>query len=177
MVETPVPPEQGSFRLQWDGSDPEDLLKAGKYDWVADYAMQIVHSKTASAVSEVGIEIVLLGSLPERQQTKSLWDVSMAPDIGLEDSLTKYDPPTVWDALKFGALYPEEQRKASLIFPHEPWNGPNGPSYVLVLRTDATGARGLSYVARSGTQLATWWPRPLAALRKRRGGPPLTVVS
>jgi hypothetical protein len=177
MVETPVRPEQGSFRLQWDGTDPQDLLKAGKYDWVSDYSMQIVHWKTASTVSEVGVEIELLGSLPERQQPKLLWDVAMAPDINLEDALTEYDPPTVWDVLKFGALYPDEQRKASLIFPHEPWNGPQGTSFVLVLRTDPTGARGLSYVACSGILLVNWWPRPLAALRKRRGGPPLTLVS
>jgi hypothetical protein len=176
MVETPVPPEQGSFRLEWDGKDPEDLLKAGKYDWIADYSMQIVRSKTASGMNEAGIEIVLLGSLPERP-TKESWDVAMEPDVDLNDALTKYDPPTVWDVLKFGALYPNEQRKETLIFPHEPWKAANGQSFVLVLRTDRTGARGLSYVACSGTQLASWWPRPLAALRKRRSGPPLTLVS
>ena len=173
MAKTRDPVELGSFPLQYEGSDdPEDLIKAGKYDWVADYSRQIVHSNAASAVSEAGIEIVLLEawSLPVRETPKSLWAVSMAPDIDLEDAFRKYDPPTVWDVLKFGALYPDKQRNVCIHFPHEPWRNPHGPSFVLVLRSDL-GARGLSYVGSSGALLAPWWWDPLVAVRRRRGGP------
>jgi len=41
------------FPLALDGSAPEELLKAGKYDWVSDYAKQIVQSKFY-AVAEGG---------------------------------------------------------------------------------------------------------------------------
>jgi hypothetical protein len=47
------------FPLALDGSVPEEILKAGKYDWVSDYAKQIVQSKFY-AVAEGEIEIALL---------------------------------------------------------------------------------------------------------------------
>src|SRR5260370_16167317 len=53
MVQSTQPPERSSFPLTLDGSTPEELLKAGKYDWVADYSRQIVHSKVY-AVTEAG---------------------------------------------------------------------------------------------------------------------------
>src|SRR5260370_24472742 len=127
----PQPPEQSSFALALDGSAPEELLKAGKYDWVSDYARQIVHSKFY-AVGEGEIEIVLLDNRG--------W-VTLSPD----DMHTLYEPPEVGDAPRFGAQYPDEQRKSPIVFPHEPWAGPHRISFVLVLRTDEDKARGLSY--------------------------------
>src|SRR5262249_8599085 len=163
--------EFGSFPLQYEGrDDPEDLIKTGKYDWVADYSRQIVHSNAASVVSEAGIEIVLLSPpAGARQRPKAEWAVSMQPDIDLEDVFRKYDRPTIWDVLKFGALYPDKQRSACILFPHEPWKGPHGPSSILVLRSDLNGARGLSYVVSLGAWLAPWWWDPLVAVRRRRG--------
>ena len=176
-IQNLLPREQGSFPVKCDGNNPEELMEAGKYDWVADYSRQIIHAKAASVVNETEAEIVLLGSLPQREQLKLQWSVSMSPDINLEGVFGKYGRPNVWDVLRFGALYPDEQRKADLIFPHEPWNGSHGQAFVLVLRTDPSGARGLSYVTHSGTLLGNWCPWPLVAVRKRRGGPPLSVVS
>src|SRR6266852_3403707 len=113
--ERPQPPEQSSFPLALDGSASEELLKVGKYDWVSDYARQIVHSKFY-AVGEGEIEIVLLAHRG--------W-VTLSPDD------MQYDPPEVGDALRFGAQYPDEQRKSPIVFPHEPWAGPHGISFVL----------------------------------------------
>jgi hypothetical protein len=175
MPECTFPPEQGSFRMMHDRSRAEELLEAGKYEWVADYSRRMIQSKTASLVGEPSVEIVLLGSLQTQSAPTHLWNVSVAPDVDLADVFSKYDRPTVWDVLRFGALYPDEQRKAALIFPHEPWSGPHGPTCVLVLRTQA-GARGLSYVTYSGAMIGNWWWNCVVAVR-RRGGPQLSVVS
>jgi hypothetical protein len=45
IVRSTQPPERSSFALTLDGGAPEELLKAGKYEWVSDYARQIVDSK------------------------------------------------------------------------------------------------------------------------------------
>ncbi len=157
MVQSTQPPERSSFPLTLDGSTPEELLKAGKYDWVADYSRQIVHSKVY-AVTEAGIEIVLLTPLPspsDRGRGK----------LNLPRVLTQYDPPEVGDALRFGAQYPNEQRNTPIIFPHEPWVCPHGPGFVLVLRTYEDKV-GLSYAPYSGS-LDDWWPFPRIAVRRR----------
>ena len=161
MVQSTQPPQRSSFPLTLDGSTPEELLKAGKYDWVADYSRQIVRSKVY-AVTEGGIEIVLLTPLPspsDRGRGK----------LNLPSVLTQYDPPEMGDALRFGAQYPNEQRKTPIIFPHEPWVCPHGPGFVLVLRTDLTRARGLSYVPFSSMVAQTWWWWPRVAVRRRGG--------
>ena len=158
MVQSTQPPERSSFPLTLDGSTPEELLKAGKYDWVADYSRQIVRSKVY-AVTEGGIEIVLLTPLPspsDRGRGK----------LNLPSVLTQYDPPEVGDALRFGAQYPDEQRNTPIIFPHEPLVCSHGPAFVLVLRTDEDKARGLSYAPYSGS-LDDWWPFPRIAVRRR----------
>ena len=124
----PQPPEQSSFPLAFDGDTPEELLKAGNYDWVSDYARQIVHSKFC-AVGEAEIEIVLLAH-------RGLATLSS------DDMRTLYGLPEVGDAVRFGAQYPDEQRKSPIVFPHEPWAGPHRISFVLVLRTDEDRARG-----------------------------------
>jgi hypothetical protein len=144
MVLTPVN-ERTSFPLTIDGSSPEELLQAGKYDWVADYSRRIVHSKIRN-LSAAGVEIVLLS--PQESGSKSLASV-----------FTEYDPPEVTDALRFGAQYPDEQRKSPIIFPHEPWSGPHGPTFALVLRADENKARGFSYAPYSGL-LDDWWGTP-----------------
>jgi hypothetical protein len=148
----PQPPEQSSFPLALDGDAPEELLKAGKYDWVSDYARQIVHSKFC-AVGEAEIEIVLLAH-------RGLATLSS------DDMCTIYGPPEVGDAIRFGAQYPDEQRKSPIVFPHEPWAGPHRISFVLVLRTDEDKARGLSYAPYS-SGLNDWWTFPRIAVRRR----------
>src|SRR5260370_5475515 len=100
MVQGTQPPERSSFPLTPDGRTPEELLKAGKYDWGADYSRQIVHSKVY-AVTEAGIEIVLLTQLPspsDRGRGK----------LNLPSGLTQYYPPEVPSALRFGAHYPDD---------------------------------------------------------------------
>jgi len=164
MVQSTQPPERSSFALTLDGGAPEELLKAGKYDWVSDYARQIVDSKFC-APREAEIEIVLLAPL-----RRSSDEGGTSRDLmNLADVLTRYDPPEVGDVLRFGAQYPDEQRKTPIIFPHEPWAGPHGPSFVLVLRTDENQVRGLSYAPYSGL-LDDWWPVPRIAVRRSGGG-------
>ena len=163
MVRSTQPPERSSFALTLDAGAPEELLKAGKYDWVSDYARQIVDSKFC-APREAEIEIVLLAPL-----RRSSDEGGTSCDLmNLADVLTRYDPPEVGDVLRFGAQYPDEQRKTPIIFPHEPWAGPHGPSFVLVLRTDENQVRGLSYAPYSGL-LDDWWPVPRIAVRRSGG--------
>jgi hypothetical protein len=139
------------FPLALDDSAPEELLKAGKYDWVSDYAKQIVQSKFY-AVGVGEIEIALLAH--------SYWK-TLSPDD------TRYDQPEVGDALRFGAQYPDEQCESPIVFPHEPWAPPDGSiSFVLVLRIEEGKARGLSYTPHS-RWLNDWWTSPRIALRKR----------
>ena len=140
------------FSLVLDSRSWEELLHAGNYDWVAHYAQKILESKSATAFETQGdIEIVLLDSY-------SLPALSRAG----------YELPHPLDALRFGERYPQEQCSRPIIFPHEPWAGPHGPSFVLVLRTDENQVRGLSYAPYSGL-LDDWWPVPRIAVRRSGG--------
>src|ERR1700730_173395 len=118
---------QQIFSLALDASALEGLVKAGKYDWVSEYAMQIIQSKFYPVGGgEIEIELI---SQPH-------WKT-----LSLDD--TQYEQPEVGDALRFGAQYPDQQRESPIVFLHEPWSGPNGGiSFVLVLRTDEGKARG-----------------------------------
>jgi hypothetical protein len=167
--------KQSSFQLALDGRAPEELLEAGKYDWVSDYARQIVHSELYATEKE-GTEIVLLASLRNwRKQGWLLPDVPFSAevldsDMNLSYVLTLYDPPEIGDALRLGAQYPDEQRNSPIVFPHKPWASPRGPSFVVVLRADENDARGLSYAPYTSS-LDEWWKFTRVAVRKRPARP------
>jgi hypothetical protein len=149
-------PGRSIFPLTLDGRGPEELLKAGNYDWASDYARQIIHSKFSSVATGRGdIEIVLL----DRDELPNAFT-----HLG-------YERAEAGDALRFGEQYPDEQSKGPIVFPHEPWRGPYGPSFVLVLRADDDKKRGLSYAPYTSS-LNDWWPSPRIAVRRR----PATVV-
>jgi hypothetical protein len=149
---TQPPAGQTVFTLTLDGRASEELLETGNYDWVSDYASQILHSKPSSmATRQDAIEIMLLDHDDWR---------SAFTHLGC-------DRPEATDALRFGERYPDEQCKAPIVFPHEPWAGPHGPSFVLLLRS-YDGKRGLSYALYSSS-LDEWWPSPRIAVRRRGG--------
>jgi hypothetical protein len=111
MVRSTQPPERSSFALTLDGGAPEELLKAGKYDWVSDYARQIVDSKFC-APREAENEIELLAPL-----RRSSDEGGTSRDLmNLADVLTRYDPPEVGDVLRFGAQYPMNNARRRSFF-------------------------------------------------------------
>ena len=111
--------ERNVFPLRLDARPLEELLSAGKYDWIADYARQIVYATSAARETDGEVEIVLL------------------------------------------------ETEARIAFPHQPWAGQSGSSFVLALRSIDNKERGLSYVV-SSSLLNEWWPSRRIAVRKRR---------
>ena len=176
MTWTKEQTEQGSFPLARDERTLDELLEAGKYDWVADYARQIVHSASHSTGEQ--LEIILLA--PPRSWPKDQAGATFAP----AHIFNFYDAPDVRDALRFGADYPDEQLTSPILFPHERWLSPEREPFiiagigvpvrvqrqlfVLVLRADGQ-ARGLSYAPPS--VFNDWWPSARIAVRKRAERP------
>ena len=155
------PNEVGVFKIKLDGRAPEELLKAGNYDWVSYYGRQIVGAQAQIVSMEQGnIEIVLL-----------YCDALQFAfgDLG-------YDQPDVRDALYFGEQFPIEQCEAPIVFPHQPWAGPYGISFVLVLRSANGKTRGLDHTPYTSS-LKDWWesephqPKIRIAVRRRRAEP------
>ena len=144
--------ERNVFPLRLDARPLEELLSAGKYDWIADYARQIVYATSAARETDGEIEIVLL-------ETEARADAF---------NLDGYQRPDTWDALRFGEQYPQEQYRSPIAFPHQPCAGPSGSSFVLALRSIDNKERGLSYVVNSSL-LNEWWPSRRIAVRKRCG--------
>jgi hypothetical protein len=139
------------FPLRLDARPLEELLSAGKYDWIANYARQIVYATNSARETGGEVEIVLLEA------------EARADALNLDE----YQRPEPWDALRFGEQYPQEQYKSAIVFPHQRWAGPSGSSFVLTLRSIDNKERGLSYVV-SSSLLNEWWPSRRIAVRKRR---------
>jgi hypothetical protein len=167
MTEHGLPEELSSHPLTLTGGTPDELVKAGKYDWVSYYSKLIIQSKSYSLSDAV--EIVLLNMPYQELTIAQIWPVSAASAFNMASVLMQYDRPEIGDALRFGAQYPELQRTMSIVIPHEPWTAPDrAPSFVLVLRS-AEGQRGISYVPHSALLIEQWWAwRPCLAVRRRK---------
>ena len=110
-----------------DKRSAKELLAAGKYDWVGDYARQFVEGKKfrlADKPEEVDMVLVEFGHDPT------------SDEVLAEFARQGLERPTEEDALRFGEKYPDEQKKYSIVFLHEPWQDPRGYRFVLVLRWD-----------------------------------------
>jgi len=99
----------------------DEVIAAGSYGWAND----LVNGENfpMRPMPEGHREIVYL----EFDHNPSSEEVlAEAKRQGLER-------PRYEDALFFGEQHPEEQRKAPVVFLHEPWQSPNGSLDVLVL--------------------------------------------
>lgn len=112
-----------------DKRSAKELLVAGKYDWVGDYARQFVEGKKFR-LAEVAGEVDLV--LVEFQQDPT------SEEVLAEFARQDLERPTEEDALRFGEKFPDEQKKYPLVFLHEPWQDPGSDRRVLVLRYDGS---------------------------------------
>ncbi len=115
-----------------DKRSAKELLAAGKYDWVGDYARQFVEGKKfrlADKPEEIDMVLVEFDHDPTSDEV-----LAEFKQQGLER-------PTEEDALRFGEKYPDEQKKYPIVFLHEPWQDPDGDRLVLVLSWCDRGRR------------------------------------
>ncbi len=113
-----------------DKRSAKELLAAGNYDLVGDYARQFVEGKKfrlANKPEDVDMVLVEFDHDPTSDEV-----IAEFTRQGLER-------PTEEDALRFGEKYPDEQKKYPIVFLHEPWQDPSGDRGVLVL---GWGGRG-----------------------------------
>ncbi len=111
------------FRLMvGENRTTEEVVKAGKYDWVNNYVTGRNFPMRSRAGGKVTIELVDFGR-----------------DISSEEAIKKarrrgFERPSYEDALFFGEQFPEKQRERPIIFLHEPWQeDPDCLPFVLVL--------------------------------------------
>jgi len=107
-----------------DKRSAKELLAAGNYDWVGNYARQFVEGKKFRLASKPeGVDMVLVE-----------FDHDPTSDEVLEEFAKQgLERPAEEDALRFGEKFSEEQKKYPIVFLHEPWQDPDGRRDVLVL--------------------------------------------
>ena len=113
--------------LVGDGRTKEQMLAAGRYDWVGNVAGVFIASpqfRWATAPEEVDIELVEFDNDLTSEQV-----LAEFAKRGLEE-------PTEEDALRFGEKYPDVQNDFPIVFLHKAnlWRDPHGYLDVLVLR-------------------------------------------
>jgi hypothetical protein len=122
---------RNTFRIMTGGNrTTEEVVAAGNYDWKNDW----VNGKNfpMRPMSEGPREIVYLE-----------FDYDPASEEVLAEAQRQgLERPRHDDVLFFGEQYLEEQRKAPVVFLHEPWHYPHRGLFVLVLYCGCRG-RGL----------------------------------
>lgn len=120
-----------SFSIRCEGNlKTSELVTRGKYDWVNDLITDGCFPLMMYTPVTRTIKLIEFTHDPS-----SLEVLAEFRRLGLER-------PTPEDALCFGIDYPDEQRKHSLVFLHEPGQGPGGGLCILVL----TGGVGERYL-------------------------------
>lgn len=112
-----------------DGSSGTQLMRAGRYDYISEDARECARSivpQRLGVPGEADIVLCQFGFAPTLYQVWSEYKVS------------NLSPPTKEDALRFGAMYPKEQQKTFIVFPHAPWVSETGEIGVFVLGTGLT---------------------------------------
>lgn len=121
---------QDSFTLATgDGRSAKQLLAAGNFDYVGDYARMFVEEDSFpinTDKDEFDIEYVEFDYDPTSEQV-----LAQFKKLGLLR-------PQPEDALRFGEKYPEEQRTNPIVFLHEPWSAPDGNRNVLYLNRNGS---------------------------------------
>jgi hypothetical protein len=122
-----VPPPAATFVVSGygDGRAPAQVMQAGRFDTIWDAARSFVNGKhfptMTSDTDDIEFEYVEFDHDPTSEEV--LAEIARR---GLER-------PTAEDALRFAERYPEEQRKAPVVFLHEPWRDAFGYRRVLYL--------------------------------------------
>jgi hypothetical protein len=115
----------GGFTLATgDGRSATQLLAAGNFDYVGDYARKFVEGDSfpiSTDKDEFDIEYVEFDYDPTSEQVLAEFE---------RRGLARPHPE---DALRFGEKYPGEQKKGPIVFLHEPWLDPDGSRGVLCL--------------------------------------------
>lgn len=124
-----------TFSLLVEGNrKTSELIVLGKYDWfndlITDERLPIAPHTPVRRM----IEYVTLDHDPDSEEVLA------------EFARRGFERPTYEDALYFGIQYPDEQRKAFLVWLHEPVQGPEGSRHVLV-----------SYESDRGRSLDLYW--------------------
>ena len=120
------------FTIKCEGSlKTSELVKAGKYDWSNNLITDELFPLQSHAPVARKIEFI---EFCDHDPTSEEM-ISELTRFGLKR-------PTAEDALQFGIDQPEEQRKRSIVFLHEPVLDPRGSRRVLVL-VGSAGERDL----------------------------------
>ncbi|MFA6551472.1 MAG: hypothetical protein WCV41_03025 [Patescibacteria group bacterium] len=109
------------------GRATEEVISAGKYDWVNEYITSQNFPLRLQQDGEVAIELLKFDHNVSSEEV-----IEEARKRGLER-------PTYETALFFGEQHPEEQRKHPIVFLHEPWQSPGSRGRVLVLYSSSPG--------------------------------------
>ena len=134
---------KNAFRIMTEGTRTTDgVIAAGNYDWKND---------------RVNGENFPMRPMPEGP--REIVFLEFDHDPGSEEVLAEaarqgLERPRYEDALFFGEQYPEEQRKAPIVFLHEPWESPGRGLDVLVLR-----CRGRSRSLHLSCFFSRWFRR------------------
>lgn len=103
----------------------EEAVKAGNYDWVNSNVNSQNFPMRLRLAGKKTIEF-----LEFDHDSTSDEVLAKAERRGLER-------PVYEDAFDFGEQFPEKQRERSIVFLHEPWQGPLGGLLVIVLHSDS----------------------------------------
>lgn len=108
----------------------EEVIKAGKYDWVDPHIDSKSFPIESRRNDEVTIEIM----------EDSAFDLSSEEAIRDADIFRGLERPSYEDALFFGEQFPEEQkRRREIVFLHTPWRDSSINDYVLALLSTSRG--------------------------------------
>jgi hypothetical protein len=121
----------GTFHLTLEGNaTASELVHRGRYNWhhrkIADRRFPIQQHNPMDRT----VKLIEFDHDP------------ISEEVLAEFTCRGLECPIPEDAFYFGIQHPDEQRKRSIVFPHEPVYCPDGHRYVLVLRAPS-GIRGL----------------------------------
>lgn len=135
-----------------DGRNGKQLFRDAGFRWVWDEARSFVeneHFPVTASFDDVDFEFVEFSHDPSTDEV-----LAEFKRLGLMR-------PTAEDALRFAIKYPEEQRKAPLIFFHEPWDAGLGHLPVLFLAKSNRGQ------LLDGTHFGRSWDRECRFVARR----------
>ena len=117
----------GTFTITCEGSHTASELKElGKYNWSNDWITNEHFPLTKHEPEKRTIEFVKFDHDPSSKEVLA------------EFACRGLDRPTYEDAFYFGVQYPDEQRKRSIIFLHEPVMRPYSNPLVVELGSDVS---------------------------------------
>lgn len=124
------------YRIPMGGTETSrELLYAGNYNLLGPQTDEFIDSLTFGQKGGAYDDILVPFTF-EPVDFYPRW-----PDILRELRKRKLRRPRPEHALRFGILYPEEQRVCPHIFPHKPWPGYNQKGFITILQGNHVGRR------------------------------------